>query len=96
MSDPRTPDTISPPVPPTTANEVLRGLVAWLEGQPGGTTYPWVDPEDCLFARYSRSLGHQEHPYLRLRDGLGDIEFKVAVLRPHTYAAALQRAKALL
>jgi hypothetical protein len=96
----------SPPVMPTTVAEVLQGLVAWLEGKPGGTTYPWIDPEDCLFARYSRSLGNSERCYLELYRIVGEmysshgplskIESKVAFVSPHTYAAALQRARALL
>lgn len=92
----------SPPVMPTTVAEILQGLVEWLEGKPGGTTYSWIDPEDCLLARYSRSLGNEERPYHKLFElvwyagKLSEMESKVAVLRPHTYAAALQRARALL
>lgn len=105
MSDPRTPDTISPPVPPTTANEVLRGLVAWLEGQPRGTMYCWADHTDCLFARYSKVLKTGEsHSYGRLygllgadeAEKLGEVELKVAMGEPKTYAAALVRARTLL
>lgn len=96
----------SPPVMPTMAAEILQGLVAWLGGKPGGTTYPWVDPEDCLFARYSRSLGNSGHCYLELyriagemyssHGPLSEIERKVAHPTPRTYAAALARARALL
>jgi hypothetical protein len=97
----------SPPVtlPPTTANEVLRGLVVWLEGQPGGTEYCWADHTDYLFARYSKVFKTGEHhSYGRLygllsskeAEKLGEIELEVAVPEPETYAAALERARALL
>ena len=92
--------------PPVTVAEILWGLVKWLEGRPGDTTYSWIDPDDCLLARYSRSLGNEECPYTRLykmvgelaslHGPLGEVECKVAHPIPHTYAAALTRARALL
>ena len=110
LYDPKWSETKSPPVipavvMPTTPDEVLRGLVAWLEGQPGGTEYSWVNPSDCLFCRYSQSLGNKVCGYsslYRLVPGgienphLGRIEHDVAQPKPWTYAAALDRARALL
>jgi hypothetical protein len=36
----------------------LDRFISWLEAQPENT-YEWDDCEDCLFARYARTLGVQ-------------------------------------
>jgi hypothetical protein len=80
-------------------NNGLDRFISWLEAQPE-KTYEWDDCEDCLFARYARTLGvqlgeawHSLHPDGRIAMALytqigagdhGGMQF---------YADALARAK---
>jgi hypothetical protein len=82
--------------PPVTADDLLRGLVNWLEGQPGETTYCWTDYHDCLFTRYGGTLDGGRLHNLVGGEVMESWELQVAMPKPHTYAAALTRARALL
>lgn len=79
-------------------------LIAWLEKQPTDGTYPFNDPYRCLLAQYLHENGK---PWAILGQfsfypdgGWGDHEVlpkafvKVAAQMPHTFGAALARARA--
>ncbi len=73
----------------------LTGLIAWLEKQPGGTTYDFGDPYNCLVARYLQAIAHT--PYCLsswdVQKMFGYKGFEAVVKGPYTYKAALQRAR---
>ncbi len=75
----------------------LEGLIAWLETQDPATTYCWVDGGHCLLAQYAKAVGST---YLKVTVGLNGGRHGepdgIAILRPWTYGAALERARKLL
>jgi hypothetical protein len=87
---------------------LLAGLVAWLEKQDATTEYDYTSPTSCLLARYMRSRGHWLivcGPGSFISLYLGFIPVcrhiprsidDIAVRRPNTYGAALERARAAL
>lgn len=73
------------------------GLIAWLEGQDPETEYEWVSTQNCLAARYLRARTGVKQPstefsFLKV---FGDTDSydRIAYSLPHTYGAALARAK---
>ena len=78
----------------------LDAFIAWLERQPAEGVYNWADCEGgCLMGLYSVAIGdgHKSWAYR-----IGDVECieytmhaEVAMPRPWTFGAALDRARAL-
>lgn len=74
----------------------LDGLIAWLERQPADTQYDWNDCDGgCLIGLYGLSMGLGDdwrglHSHFS-HEGL----LRVACRTPHTFGAALKRARAL-
>ena len=86
----------------------VEGLANWLESLPGETTYSYVNNLDCLLCRYFKSVGLDvesmwastwldasgvEHD---LPSGCRGPLNMTSSEHPHTYSAALERAKAHL
>ncbi|HEV8263243.1 MAG TPA: hypothetical protein VGQ19_21095 [Burkholderiales bacterium] len=79
----------------------LTSLIAWLERQPAGGAYNYVCNGHCLLAQYLKACGFQG-VYLTSRQATAkgktiDIPLtfdQIAVEKPHTYGAALERARA--
>lgn len=90
----------------------LEGLIAWLETQPPAKTYDWLGNAcngGCLLDNYLFAFGYPMHTphgppdvnYQRLATLNGTMpyprmDYIVAEAKPHTYGAALSRARALL
>lgn len=82
----------------------VAGLAAWLETQDGATEYEYLSNENCLVCRYLlarnvpavrvSSLGWRDANHVR--HSLPFAFDDVAVDGPWTYAAALDRCRALL
>lgn len=81
----------------------LESLIAWLETMPADKTYCYNDSGNCLFHQYLTAMGEQNisvagtHWY----DGreifhLPENFILIPVRAPHTFGAALERAKAAL
>lgn len=83
----------------------LDSLIAWMEKQPLAQSYEYCDPQFCLlgqFASHNDSFAkpHGEEGHLHAYKINGVVcDFQdlsvVATRRPHTYDAALSRARAL-
>ncbi len=82
----------------------LPALIAWLERQPAGEAYDWLNIHGCLACRYFQSLGHKTpwgNSYQLAEDGyktpFGGREnyHKIAGAKPWTFGAALDRARAI-
>ena len=87
----------------------VEALADWLRTQPGETTYDWTCQQDCVLCRYFSGVGQ---PFAAVystgwRDLNGDlhrwgnIPLNFIAEGPHgarqwTYAAALERAEAIL
>lgn len=79
----------------------LQSLIAWLETQPPEQTYRYSRNDDCLLAQYFTAMGFENVVMLAsyFEHGEGKAEFlpveidRVAVHLPHTFGAALARAK---
>jgi hypothetical protein len=75
----------------------LRGLVAWLETKDPATRYVWERYDHCLIGRYLHETTGEREPWSRIEyaDVVGgDGPYgRVAYVEPHTYGAALARAK---
>lgn len=67
----------------------VAGLMAWLEQQAPDTEYQDEYPATCLVATY---LGRQAPDMLSKYDNLNHVVYP----EPHTYGAALARARALM
>jgi hypothetical protein len=79
----------------------LPSLIAWLGDQPQNKSYNYGSNVSCLLARYLKDCG-----YKRLQVGAtffihcdGDVAIPrkfndIASMEPHTYGAALERARA--
>lgn len=78
----------------------LEALVAWLEKQPGGTKYDYLDCGACLLSRFAKTVGHKYESVIVLGpDDLGSEEKRmewIACEAPYIYSAALSRARKLL
>jgi hypothetical protein len=83
----------------------LRGLIAWLETQDPTTEYRWGNISGgCLIGRYGASIGYTMGDMCRNRPEsdltyydicVGDTR-AVALRMPHTFGAALDRARECL
>ena len=77
----------------------LRSLVAWLETQPSETEYHYLPIDGCLIDQWCNAVGiKMPGPVLLLglpTTNAQKIEY-VAMETPHTFGAALSRARALL
>lgn len=82
----------------------LRGLIAWLETQPGKTSYPWQSYDDCLLCRFASALNGSTCIWGGVQRILGidatcdNMPLTIAAYGhnykgPKTYAAALKRAR---
>lgn len=71
-------------------------LIAWLERQPENQEYDYIEADSCMAAQYLKAHGVRsfivdgQDDLNEMLPGLGD----VAVQRPWTFGAALQRARA--
>lgn len=85
----------------------LETLIAWLEKQPAASNYPYMDGCSCMFAQYLSAHGFSEpsiggvtfsYQSGNRRKGLNPFPTGfpcVASGWPHTFGAALERARAL-
>ena len=81
-------------VPVTPAPPSLAGLIAWLETQPPETEYDWFNSHGgCLVALYGNAVGIDWEKFHNQLHHEGQLYF--AFQTPHTFGAALKRAKAL-
>ena len=82
------------------------GLVTWLERQSKETSYDYLDPSDCLGARYCHAHGlvYEQPPcgsVLSARHTPQDASFQAKLeyvackARPQTYGGALEMARTL-
>lgn len=78
----------------------LKQFVGWLEAQPADKAYEWCG--HCLIEQYMVHLGFRPyHCYTAENDAGHSIYFcltqgGIAYLEPHTFGAALTRARAML
>lgn len=93
--------------PAPTFTPDMRGLIAWLETQPGRTTYPWQSYEDCLLCRFASVLEGTTCGWGAAQRLFGadeicdDMPLTIVAYGPgykgaKTYAAALRRARKML
>ena len=97
------------PMPVETRPDALSldGLISWLETKPADDAYCYIDTGHCLIGQYTRErLGFEDVTVGSLRfiglkgDGLGRYYSmpphwnNVAAHFPHTFGAALERARA--
>lgn len=82
----------------------LESLIAWLEKQPASAGYCYQSNGNCLLAKYFHAAGYPNAmlggDYVRLHGvrqrTIISEEFQIIPLRePHTFGAALERARAL-
>jgi len=74
----------------------LEGLIAWLETQNPETEYDYTDISDCLLTRWMRASGQRDFGFSGSPDHTAN-RFTVAAGNfPHTYGAALRRARKLV
>lgn len=80
-------------------------LIAWLKKQPADAAYNYDNPSKCLLAQYFNQSGHPEvvlgNHYIHYFNGgttvaLPQAFYAAATYLPHTFGAALRRAKAYL
>lgn len=76
----------------------LAGFIAWLETFPGNKTYRYGNPDACLNAQYHAHIGKEYHVPLvlrRFRRTQTEVERieGIAAELPHTFGAALERAR---
>lgn len=86
----------------------LEALIAWLEKQPGETTYCLQSLGGCLWAQYTKdnrgTLSYSPVAEYRIGthrlgmnlDGLNSWQMDIAACTPRSFSAALARARALL
>lgn len=81
----------------------LPALTAWLEKLPAGVSYEYFCAGTCLAGQYNASIGRKYGGYPIAAEDvhkrLSEISFDaalelVAIARPHTYGAALNRIRA--
>lgn len=80
-----------PAHPPLT----LEALVAWLQQQPPDTEYIFQDPARCVLGQYL-TAHHAEEAISEAAYETIPNYYEVARPKPHTFQAALERAKPLL
>jgi hypothetical protein len=75
----------------------LEGLIAWLENKPAAGNYNWEDCDGgCLVGIYARAIGMGEQ-WRDFHSKLFDAdELSIAGDTPHTFGAALERARKAL
>jgi len=76
----------------------VAGLIAWLAKQPTRREYEYYSCQRCLVAEYLKSIGsvNPDAEYIFSEAlGAGWPYDKIAAERPHTFGAALERARAL-
>lgn len=81
----------------------LESLIAWLEKQPARTVYCYMDNDGCLLSQYFRAAGFDKvhvggetvflDGYDHGNESLPDSFADLAVGRPRTFGAALNRAR---
>jgi hypothetical protein len=72
---------------PTKTRELtLDNLIAWLETKDADEGYRWQDPRSCLFAQFQDAEADAR---------LEEWQARIAVNPPHTFGAALERARKL-
>lgn len=98
--------TCKPEVKPDTFS--LAGLVEWLEKQPRAQSYDWADIDGCVVCNYLRAVTGIQDPAAHIgwpngTHGFGSDTFgpnwgyfEICKTEPHTYGAALARARAML
>lgn len=82
----------------------LAGLIAWLETKDPNETYEWDDCRGrCLIGQYGASIGLSWKAICLLETGTHDETLYkkltpncLALTHPHTFGAALERARASL
>jgi hypothetical protein len=82
----------------------LAGMIAWLEQQPAEQEYKWANCEDCLVGQYLSAVLGPPADYAEVSRRHGKfmrenpIAFRrgLALANPHTFGAALERARAAL
>ena len=82
----------------------LESLIAWLEKQPSNKTYCFMDTGGCLFHQYFTAAGFdvagvggtgirfKSDPERRIRFTCDEFR-SIASIEPHTFGAALTRAR---
>lgn len=78
----------------------LQALIAWLESKPAGDSYTYSAACSCLAAQYNASIG-REYLYNPTWFVFGWSKFdskleRIAAKAPHTFGAALERARMML
>jgi hypothetical protein len=78
----------------------LAGLIIWLEQQDPEQKYNFGDPYRCVLGQYARSVGRVPQHCIQDAARILNIQFSwqfhaVVFHDPHTFGAALKRARAL-
>ena len=73
----------------------LESLIAWLEKQPARRTYIAMLPKLCLLGQFATAMGHPEPGRKSFALEMDPGFSEVALVRPHTFGAALERARRL-
>jgi hypothetical protein len=73
----------------------LQSLTVWLEQKDPAKPYGYYDSSTCLIAQYLKSKHIKPYDIPNLVDAGLDKFGIIASRHPHTYGAALERAKAL-
>jgi hypothetical protein len=78
----------------------LEALIAWLEKKPAEKRYCYDDAGRCLAAQYNKSLGREYDVQWIGREPTPDSSFDyclewIAIEKPRTFGAALERARDL-
>lgn len=80
----------------------IDGFIAWAESNPTDKHYQWANGNICLLAQWGQHLNPKEHQVYGYTTALNTIsawgcaikfERAVAVYSPHTFGAAVERAK---
>lgn len=78
----------------------LTSLIAWLETMPPRQSYNWMDTCNCLAGQYMHACGisRMDPDRLLLSELMGGMDRYLAVagMKPHTFGAALKRARAAM
>lgn len=89
----------------TTDLFTLESLIAWLEKQPVGQTYCYTSNDHCLLQQYYTHCGFKHVSVSRFgnwsHSSVEDMQespagfYRVAIMEPWTFGAALERARAV-
>ena len=74
----------------------LESLIAWLEKMPADNAYNAANPRECLLGQWIMSAGVDDPTITSVTMGNRMPFNDIAVARPYTFGAALDRARALL